>query len=170
MKFLLCLKNRLNSAAGFSLIEILIVLSISSLLTMCFFHLVIRLYENNNNFIFKNSWQLDAFLAVNFMVEQITNSIKIEIVNQNELNIYTYYNQNYQWLKFSLFQNQKGKKLAKALGSEDPGKQDFGKNLTLINQVKELKFIKVKPKLLQVKLLLAQDKEELVVSRLVKIN
>ncbi|ADO77027.1 PulJ/GspJ family protein [Halanaerobium praevalens] len=170
MKFSLCLKNKFNSSAGFTLIEILIVLSISSLLTICFLQLVIRLYQNNNNFIFKNSWQLDAFLAVNFMVEQITNSIKIEVVNQGELNIYTYYNHNYQWLKFSLFQNEKGKTLAKAIGSEEPLQQDFGKNLTLINQVKELKFIKVKPGLLQIKLLLTQNKEELIVSRLVKIN
>lgn len=170
MKFFPCLKDKLNFQAGFSLIEILIVISISSLLTTFFLQLIIRIYQNNEFFIFKNAWQLDAFLAVNFMVEQIKNSVQIEIISQNELDIFTYYNQKYQWLKFSLYQNKKEKKLAKAIGSDQLKNKNFGKNLSLIEKIKDIKFKVIRPGLLQIKLLFVQNKKELIVSRLVKIN
>ena len=149
MKFLPYCRNKLKSEQGFSLLEMLIVITISSLLTAIFLQLIIKLYQDNDFFIFHNSWQLDAYLAVDFITEQIKNSQKIDLINERELAIYSYYNQKYQWLKFSIYQSDQKIKLGRAIGSTEINNRDFGKNLSLLEGIKDINFAMIRPGLLK---------------------
>ena len=169
MKFLHFCRDKLKSEPGFSLLEIILVITISSLLAVLFLQLIFSLYKNNDFFNFQNAWQLEAYLALDFMAEQIKNSRQLEIINQREIDIFSYYNQDYQWLKFSLYHSSGNKKLGRAIGSKDLNNKDFGKNLSLLDNIQDINFIIAKPGLLKISLSLKQ-KEELVVSRLIKIN
>lgn len=170
MKFLPYCRNKFKNEQGFSLLEMLIVITISSLLAVIFLQLIVRLYQNNEFFIFHNSWQLDAYLAVDFMAEQIKNSQKIEVVNQKELAIYSYYDQNYQWLRFSLYQTDQNTKLGRAIGSTDINNKDFGRNLSLLDNIQDINFVLVSPGLLKISLSVGEKKNKLLVTRLIKIN
>jgi len=170
MKFLPYCRNKLKSEQGFSLLEMLIVITISSLLTAIFLQLIIKLYQDNDFFIFHNSWQLDAYLAVDFITEQIKNSQKIDLINERELAIYSYYDQEYQWLKFSIYQSDQKIKLGRAIGSTDINNRDFGKNLSLLEGIKDINFTMVRPGLLKISLLVEENKNSLLVSRLITVN
>ena len=163
-------KDKLKSQRGFSLLEMIIVITISSLLAVTFLQLILSLYKNNDFFNFQNAWQLEAYLALDFITEQTKNSPQVEIINQREIDIFSYYNQKYQWLKFSLYQSSGNKKLGRAIGSTDLNNKDFGKNLSLLDNIRDINFIIVKPGLLKITLSLKQNEDELVVSRLIKIN
>lgn len=170
MKFLAYCKNNLKNEKGFSLLEMVIVITISSLLALVFLQLNISLYQNNRFFNLHNAWQLDAYLALDFIAEQIKNSLKVEIINQQEIDIYTFYDQDYQWLKFSFAKSDENNKLARSIGSQDLNNKDFGKNLSLLDQIKDLKFVLVREDLLKITLSIEANKEKIVVSRLIKIN
>lgn len=170
MKFLACCRNNFKNEQGFSLLEMLIVITISSLLAVIFLQLIVKLYQNNDFFIFHNSWQLDAYLAVDFMAEQIKNSQKIELINQRELAVYSYYDQKYKWLKFSLYQTDQNTNLGRAIGSTDINQQDFGRNLSLLDSIQDINFVLVSPGLLKISLSVGEKKNNLLVTRLIKIN
>ncbi|MFW5736096.1 MAG: prepilin-type N-terminal cleavage/methylation domain-containing protein [Halanaerobium sp.] len=170
MKFLAYCRNKFKSEQGFSLLEMLIVITISSLLAVIFLQLIVKLYQNNDFFIFQNTWQLDAYLAVDFMADQIKNSQKIELINQREVAIFSYYDQKYQWLKFSLYQTDQNTKLGRAVGSTDINHKEFGRNLSLLDNIQDINFVLISPELLKISLSVGEEKNKLVVTRLIKIN
>ncbi|RAK11041.1 prepilin-type N-terminal cleavage/methylation domain-containing protein [Halanaerobium saccharolyticum] len=169
MKCLLCCRDKLKSEKGFTLLEMLLVITISSLLAVIFLQLILNLYQNNKFFNLQNAWQLDAYLAVDFMAAQIKNSKKVEVISGQEINIFTYYDQNYQWLKFSLYQSGASNALGRSIGSSDLANKDFGKNLDLIDKIEELNFRIMEPGLLKITLYLVEGQTQLTVSRLIKI-
>lgn len=169
MKCLLYCRDKLNSEKGFTLLEMLLVITISSLLTVIFLQLILTLYQNNNFFNLQNAWQLDAYLAVDFMTAQVKNSKKVEVISREEINIFTYYDQDYQWIKFSLYQSGGNNALGRSIGSPDLANKDFGRNLALLDKIEDLSFEIVKPGLLKLTIFLVQDQKNLTVSRLIKI-
>lgn len=170
MNFLHCCRDKLKNEKGFTLLEMLLVITISSVLTAVFIQLVVELYQNNNFFMLQNSWQLDAYLALDFMAEEIKNSTIIEIINQREIELYTYYNQDYQWLKFSRYQSSGANSLGRSIGSDDPENKDFSRNLALLDKIKDVSFRYVEEDLLKVTLFLEQDQNKITVSRLVNLQ
>lgn len=176
MKFLACFNAKsavLKKEAGFSLLEMMLVICISSLLAAVFLQLLVDVYQQNNFFILNNSWQLDAYLAVDFIAEQIKNNKKLEIIAENQLDIFTFYNEEYQWLQFNLYQSKGINNLGRSIGSSELSYKDFGRNLSLFDDIEDLSFKIVKPGLLKISLTvnekLKSGTEELTVSRLVKI-
>lgn len=169
MKSLLYCRNKLKTEKGFTLLEMLLVITISSLLAVIFLQLILNLYQNNNFFNLQNAWQLDAYLAVDFMASQIKNAVKVEVISQQEIDIFSYYDQEYQWLKFNVYQSGGHKALGRSIGSTEIMNRDFGKNLALLDKIEDLSFEIVEPGLLKLTLLLVEDQERLTVSRLIKI-
>lgn len=169
MKYLLYCRGKLKSEKGFTLLEMILVITISSLLAVIFLQLILTLYQNNIFFNLQNAWQLDAYLAVDFITEQIKNSKKVEVISREEINIFTYYDQNYQWLKFSLYQSGGNKTLGRSIGGSDLGNKDFGRNLSLLDKIEDLSFKIIEPGLLKITIYLVNDQKHLTVSRLVKI-
>ncbi len=171
MNFLAYCRDKLKEKAAFSLLEMMIVITISSLLTLIFIQLIIDLYQKNDFFSLENAWQLDAYLAVDFIADQIKNSSKVEIINKHQIDIFSYYNQEYQWLKFSIYQSSGDNNLGRSIGSNQLDFKDFGRNLSLLDKIEDLKFEIVEPGLLKITLSVkAKNKENLTVSRLIKIN
>lgn len=162
--------NKLKSEAGFSLLEMLLVIVISSLLLSVFINLTKGLYEDYEFFRLHNSWDLDIYLAADFIANQIKNSLKVEIINIREINIYSYYDQKYQWLKFSVYKSGDQFNLGRALGSENLKQKDFGRNLSLLNDIKSLEFKLVEINLLKLTIAVEKKGENLIVSKLIKIN
>lgn len=169
MNFLAYCRNKLREENGFSLLEIIIVISISSLLTVVFVQLINDLYQKNEFFSLENTWQLDVYLAVDFIADQIKNSIKVEIINENEIDLFSYYDEEYQWLKFNSYQSNKEMNLGRIIGSSDYKYKDFGRNLSLLAGIEEIKFKVIRPGLLKISLSVEEKSEKLTVSRLVKI-
>jgi len=163
----------LKKEAGFTLLEMMLVICISSLLAAVFMQLLVDVYQQNYFFSLNNAWQLDAYLAVDFIADQIKNCKKLEIPEEAQLDIFTFYNEEYQWLKFNLYQNKGINNLGRSIGSSDLNYKDFGRNLSLFDGIEDLSFKIVKPGLLKISLKvkekLKSGTEELTVSRLVKI-
>lgn len=162
--------NKLKSEAGFSLLEMLLVITISSLLLAIFINTALVLYQDYNFFNLQNAWQLDLHLAADFITSQIQNSQKIELINEQEINIYSYYQKEYQWLKFSQYISKKKNNLGRAIGSNKLKPKDFGRNLSLLDNIKSLSFKIPVPGLLELKITAVDGEQELTVSRLININ
>jgi prepilin-type N-terminal cleavage/methylation domain-containing protein len=169
MKSFLCCSDKLEAEEGFTLLEMVLVITISSLLALTFLQLILNLYQNNEFFNLQNAWQLDAYLALDFMAAQIKNSAELEVISQQEIDLYTYYNQEYQWLKFNVYQSGDYKALGRSIGSTDITNKDFGRNLSLLDQIEELRFEIVEPGLLKLSLILEKEQKQLTVSRLINI-
>jgi len=169
MKSFLCCSDKLKSEAGFTLLEMVLVITISSLLALTFLQLILNLYQNNEFFNLQNAWQLDAYLALDFMAAQIKNAAELEVISQQEIDLYTYYNQEYQWLKFNVYQSGDYKALGRSIGSTEITNKDFGRNLSLLDQIEELRIEIVEPGLLKLSLILEKEQKRLNVSRLIKI-
>jgi len=173
MNFLAYCRDKLKAETAFSLLEMMIVITISALLTVIFIQLITNLYQKNEFFSLENNWQLDAFLAVDFIADQIKNSARVEIINENEINIFSYYDQEYQWLKFSIYQSSGANNLGRSIGSNQLSFKDFGRNLALLDKIDDLKFKMVEPGLLKITLSVKEKNnkktEKLTVSRLIKI-
>lgn len=169
MSLLLCLKNKIKEEAAFSLLEMIIVITISTALGAVFLTSVTALYQDNDFFNLHNSWQLDSYLAVDFIADQIKNSLELAVINESELDIFTYYNQEYQWLKFSVYESDNQYNLARILGGDNQEVKDFGRKLSLLDDITELKFEIVEPGLLKIKLVMTKGEEKMVVSRLLKV-
>lgn len=173
MNFLAYCRDKLKEEAAFSLLEMMIVITISSLLTVIFIQLITDLYQKNEFFSLENDWQLDAYLAVDFIADQIKNSARVEIINKNEINIFSYYDQEYQWLKFSIYQSSGANNLGRSIGSDQLDFKDFGRNLALLDKIEDLRFEVVEPGLLKITLSVKEKNnkrtEKLTVSRLIKI-
>jgi prepilin-type N-terminal cleavage/methylation domain-containing protein len=170
MKYSAYCRNKKKSEAGFTLLEMILVITISSLLAAVFLQLICRLYQNNQFFNLQNAWQLDAYLAVDFMALQIKNAARIEVISQQELDIFSYYDQDYRWLKFNVYQSGGDNALGRKLGSKEITVKDFGKNMALLNEIEDLRFEIVEPGLLKLSLFLKEGREKLTVSRLIKIG
>lgn len=169
MKCLAYFREQMNTEKGFTLLEMLLVITISSLLATIFLQLIFSLYQNNNFFNLQSSWQLDGYLAVDFMISQIKNAKKVEVINQQEIDIYSYYDQEYQWLKFNLYQSKGNNALGRTIGSKVQTDKDFGRNLALLDNIDNLSIEIVEPGLLKLSLFLKQDQKKLTISRLIKI-
>jgi len=173
MKFLAYCRDKLKEEAAFSLLEMMIVITISALLTVIFIQLITDLYQKNEFFSLENNWQLDSYLAVDFIADQIKNSARIEIINENEINIFSYYDQEYQWLKFSIYQSGGDNNLGRSIGSNQLNFKNFGRNLALLDKIDNLRFKMVEPGLLKITLSVKEKNnkktEKLTVSRLIKI-
>lgn len=165
MNFKLYLKNK----KGFSLIEILVVILISGLLSSSFVYVFLDLYREKKFFLLENNWQLDLYLAADFIAEKIKNSKKIEIIAADEIHLFTYYDDQYQWLKISQYKTKEKKNLGRAIGSNLITEKDFSKNLSLVDNLEEIKLSKVTKDLLKIELVMKTKKRELKVSKLVKI-
>ncbi len=74
MKYSVYCSSEKNSESGFTLLEMILVISISSLLAIIFLQLIVRLYQDNEFFNLQSAWQLDAYLAVDFMALQLKNA------------------------------------------------------------------------------------------------
>ncbi|MFW5979301.1 MAG: type II secretion system protein [Halanaerobium sp.] len=170
MKFSVYYRNKLTEAEGFSLLEILLVITISSLLAAIFMQLIVSLYQNNNFFNLQNSWQLDGYLAVDFIAWQIKNARRVELVSKQEIEIFSYYEGEYQWLKFNVYQSNNHNSLGRAIGSKNLDQKDFGKNLALLDRIEDLNFEIVDSGLLRITLYLKDNQEQLVISRLINCN
>ena len=169
MKFSACLRNKLKAADGFTLLELILVITISSLLAAVFMQLIISLYQNNSFFNLQNSWQLDAYLVVDFIAFQIKNASRVELISSQEIDIFSYYREEYQWLKFSLYQSGGSNSLGRAIGGDDPVFKDFGRNLALIDRIEDLNFKMVDSDLIKITLYLKEDQEKLIISRLIDL-
>jgi len=169
MKCLAYCRDKTKNKEGFTLLEMLLVITISSLMAVIFLQLIVNLYKNNNFFNLQNAWQLDAYLAVDFMASQIKNAAEVEVINQQEIDIFSYYDQEYQWLKFSIYQSGGHNALGRSIGSTDIINKDFGRNLSLFDKIEDLSFKIVEPGLLKITLYLVEGQEQLTVSKLIKI-
>lgn len=170
MSLLLCLKNRLQEESGFSLLEMLVVIVISSALTAVLLISITNLYQDNNFFTLHNSWQLDSYLALDFIAEQLQNSLEVEIISDSEIDIYTYFAEEYQWLKFTVYESSGQQNLGRILGGENRESKDFGRKLSLLDDIEQLRFQMVEPGLIKIKLLLSSRREKIAISRLIKIE
>lgn len=169
MKLSACFKDKLKNEAAFILIEIIIVIAISSLLAVIFMDLIYGLYQKNSYFNLENDWQLDAYLAVDFIADQIKNSTKVELINEAEIDIYSYYHGSYQWLKFCSYKSKNIKNLSRKIGSQNLDFKDFGRNLSMLDNIKNIKFKKENDNLLKITLAVQHKKESLIVSRLINL-
>ena len=169
MKLSAYLKNNFKKQSGFTLLEMLFVICISTLLTAVFLNLIIQLYQDDNFFNLQSDWQLDSYLAVDFITEQIANASRVEVINDSEIHIFTYYDQEYQWLRLTTYQSKGKTNLGRSIGSTDLNYKDFGRNSSLLDNIEELKFTLVSSGLLEVKLILKDRDDSLVVSRIIKI-
>lgn len=169
MKLLVSFRNKFKEKAGFSLLEIMLTITISMFLLTAFIRLSIELYKDHHFFNLVNAWQLDLYLAADFIAGQIKNSTKVEIIKSNEINIYTFYDQEYQWLKFSIYQSKGKNNLGRSLGSNDINLKHFGRNLSLLDDIYNLEFKEIEPGLIQMKIIVKNNKEILTVSKLIKI-
>jgi len=170
MKFSACLRNKIKAAEGFTLLEILLVITISSLLAAVFMQLITDLYQNNSFFNLHNSWQLDGYLVLDFIAFQIKNASRVDLISSQEIDIFTYYGGEYQWLKFNVYQSGGSSSLGRAIGSSDPGFKDFGRNLALLDRIESLNFEMDASGLLKITLYLEEDGEKLTISRLIDIK
>lgn len=169
MKLLLFCKKKLKLESGFSLIEIIVAISISMFILSVFINLSIELYQDHDFFNLVNAWQIDLYLAADFIAEQISNSVKVEIINQNQIEIFTFYEQKYQWLKFSLYQSQGKKSLGRSIGSDNLEIKDFGRRHSLLANISNLKFEIITEKLILMQITAELDDQKIVVSKIINI-
>ncbi|SFL08998.1 PilW family protein [Halanaerobium salsuginis] len=166
-----CKKNSLDSKQGFSLIEVLVALVISTLIFSVFLQLILDIYQQNDIFNLSSSWQLDSYLALDFISQQIENSKQVKVVNENEINLFSYYRGQYCWLKFCPYTDLTGQlNLGRKLGSDNLNKQDFGKNLALIDDIKSFKITCLSNNLLKIELILGNKKHNLAVAKIINLN
>lgn len=169
MKFSACCRNKIKAAEGFTLLEILLVITISSLLAAVFMQLITELYQHNSFFNLHNSWQLDGYLVLDFIAFQIKNASRVELISSQEIDIFSYYGGEYQWLKFNVYQSGGSNSLGRTIGSNDPNFKDFGRNLALLDRIEALNFEMTASDLLKITLYLEEGGEKLTISRLVDI-
>lgn len=169
MNYLASCINKLKSEAGFSLLEMLLVIIISSFMLSIFINTALNLYQDYSFFNLQNAWQLDVYLAADFISNQIQNSQKIEIISKSEIDIYSFYDGDYQWFKFCSYQADDQQHLGRAIGNKDFKTKDFGKHLSLLDNIKKLNFKIIRTGLLEIIITVEDGKRELTVSKLIKI-
>ncbi|ADQ14840.1 type II secretion system protein [Halanaerobium hydrogeniformans] len=169
MNLLLCLKNRFKDNRGFTLLEVILVITISTVLAGLFLELLLGLYADQNYFTAYSNLYLDAYLLVDIIAEQLKYSQQIDLISQTEIHFFSYYNEGQQWLSYNLYQRENSQVLARRLGGEDYLNKDFGRNLSVLENVESLKFNYLEENLLELKLIIKDNNEELLISRLVYI-
>lgn len=135
MNLLVYLKNKLKSSSAFTLIETLIVISMSVIIMGFMINLAVGLYNNHQFINLVSARQLDGYLASDFMMECIKNSSKVKQQSDNALDLFCFYDGKLQWLRFSIYKVEGELELRKSLGGEDPVSADFGRNSVLINDL-----------------------------------
>jgi competence protein ComGC len=135
MNLLVYLKNKLKSSSAFTLLETLIVISMSVIIMGFMINLAVGLYNNHQFINLVSARQLDGYLAADFMVECIKNSSEVKQQSDNTLDLFCFYDGRMQWLRFSSYTAEGELELMKSLGGEDPVSADFGRNSVLINDL-----------------------------------
>lgn len=135
MNLLVYLKNKLKSSSAFTLIEILIVISMSVIIMGVLINLAVGLYNNHQFSNLVSARQLDGYLASDFILECIKNSREVKQQSTDELDLFCFYDGKMQWLRFSRYTAEGELELRKSLGGEDPVSADFGRNSVLINDL-----------------------------------
>ena len=138
MNLLLCLKNKLKSSSAFTLLEVLIVISMSVIIMGVLINLAVGLYSNHQFINLVSARQLDGYLASDFILACIKNSTKVVQESDDVLDLYCFYDEKMQWLRISKFAGDCGFELRKSLGGEDPVSADFGRNSVLIDNIDAL--------------------------------
>lgn len=173
---MLKLKERLSkieeveSEAGFTLLEMVLVITITALTASLFVSSAADLYKNHQFINLHSAWQLDGYLAVDFISNQLRNAVIVEIPSSSELEIFTYYDGDWQWLKFSKYYSSGMKKLGRAIGGESPDNKDIGRNSALLNDIDDIDFEFVDDQLLKIRLVFERDDKVQIISRLVNIK
>ena len=169
MNLLLCLKNKFKDNSAFTLLEVVLVITISTVLAGLFLELLLGLYADQNYFTAYSAWDLDAYLVVDFMAEQLKYSSQVELISAGEIHFFSYYNDSQQWLSYNLYQRENSQALARRLGGDDYLHKDFGRNIALIENVESIKFKHLENNLLEIELIIKENNEEFLISRLVYI-
>lgn len=138
MNLLVYLKNNINSGSAFTLLEILIVISMSVIIMGVLINLAVGLYSNHQFTNLLSARQLDGYLASDFILECIKNSSKVKQLSNDSLDLFCFYDGKRQWLRLSKYGGEYELELRKALGGEDPVSADFGRNSVLINNLADL--------------------------------
>ncbi len=159
-----------ESEAGFTLLEMVLVITITVLTASLFVSSAADIYQNHQFINLHSAWQLDGYLAVDFIAGQVRNAAIIEIPSSSELEVYTYFDGNWQWLKFSKYYSTGMKKLGRAVGGESPENKDIGRNSALLNDIDDIDFEFVDDQLLKIRLVYERDDKEQIISRLVNIK
>jgi len=160
----------IKSEAGFTLLEMVLVITITAITASLFVSSAADLYKNHQFINLHSAWQLDGYLALDFIADQSRNAAIIEIPSSSELEIYTYYDGDWQWLKFSKYYSSGMKKLGRAIGGESPENKDIGRNSALLNDIDDIDFEFVDDQLLKIRLVFERDDKVQIISRLVNIK
>ena len=163
-------KKLKESEAGFTLLEMVLVITITAITASLFVSSAADLYKNHQFINLHSAWQLDGYLALDFIAGQARNSAIIEIPSSSELEIYTYYDGDWQWLKFSKYYSSGMEKLGRAIGGESPENKDIGRNSALLNDIDDIDFEFVDDQLLKIRLVFERDDKVQIISRLVNIK
>lgn len=140
MSLLACLKNNFKSSAAFTLLEILIVISLSVVIMSVFISLAADIYDSHRFQNMISAGELDGYLAADFIFECVKNSSQILQQQDDQLELYCFYGGKRQWLSFSRYSRGSEVELRKSLGGEDPASADFGRSGVLINGLDDLIF------------------------------
>jgi competence protein ComGC len=138
MNLLVYLKNNLKSSSAFTLIETLIVISMSVIIMGFMINLAVGLYNNHQFINLISARQLDGYLAADFMVESIKNSRELKQQSDDVLDLFCFFGGKMQWLRFSVYSAEGELELRRALGGEDPVSANFGRNSVLIDGLDDL--------------------------------
>ncbi len=160
----------IRSEAGFTLLEMVLVITITAITASLFVSSAADLYKNHQFINLHSAWQLDGHLALDFIAGQVRNAAIIEIPSSSELEIYTYYDGDWQWLKFSKYYSSGMKKLGRAIGGESPENKDIGRNSALLNDIDDIDFEFFDDQLLKIRLVFEREDKVQIISRLVNIK
>ncbi|MCC3143752.1 prepilin-type N-terminal cleavage/methylation domain-containing protein [Halanaerobium sp. Z-7514] len=169
MNLLLFLKNRFKDDSAFTLLEVILVITISTVLAGVFLNLLLGLYADQAYFTAYSKLNLDAYLLVDIMAEQLKYAQQIDLISEREVQLFAYYNGKEQWISYNLQSQEDGQTLARGLGGEDYLQKDFKRNLSLLENVQSLEFKYLQANLLELSLVIEADDQLLELKRLVQI-
>lgn len=130
---------------GFTLIEVMLALSVLSIISITFLQVMTSSYKiwiNENSYLAKSQ---RGEMAVQTISNQLRTAQDINISgDKNEIEFRCYYhNQDMKWLKYGLYESDGIKALGIKKADCGQGTVDYSHYMPLINRVTDLKFIKM---------------------------
>ncbi|RCW50526.1 MULTISPECIES: type II secretion system protein J [unclassified Halanaerobium] len=131
---------------GFTLLEILLALTITAVLTISFLQIISLIYRDHNLLNKRLGHQMDGHLAVDYIFTKIKMAEIVDIPDKNTLEVYTYIDGEKRWLKFYIYQSEGIKKLGQSQGSASIENRDYSRVTSIIDNIEEVKFKKLSNK------------------------
>lgn len=137
------LNKKNNYSQGFTLLETLLALSITAVLTVSFLQIISLIYRDHQLLDKRLGQQMDGHLAVDHIFTKIKMAEVINIPNRNTLEVYTYIDGEKRWLKFYPYNSGGIKKLGQSQGSVLIEKRDYSRVTSIIDNIEAVEFKKL---------------------------